>query len=99
MDAEFEEIAGRDESHFFDIKESAVSGKAVQKTAAAFSKLNGHLQALFEVKPALEIKYEFLKRETADGYALRILVEKKAHECAPSQMGTYICGKVLNHFL
>ena len=130
LDAEFEEIAGRDESHFFDIKESAVSGKAVQKTAAAFSnadggeliigikdqktggslnerwegvsdieQLNGHLQALFEVKPALEIKYEFLKRETADGYALRILVEKKAHECAPSQMGTYICGKVLNHFL
>jgi ATP-dependent DNA helicase RecG len=112
-DAEFAEIANRDESHFFDIKESEVSGKSVQKIAAAFSnadggeviigikdkktgaslddrwegiadieKLNGHLQALFEVKPALDIKYEFLKRNKGDGYALRVLVEKGTQVCA-----------------
>jgi ATP-dependent DNA helicase RecG len=80
-DSEFTEIAERDESHFFDIKRSDVSG-TVQKIAAAFSnadggeliigvkdkktgepinerwegitdieKLNGHLQALFEITP------------------------------------------------
>ena len=38
--------------------------------------LNGHLQALFEVKPALDVAYEFLKRETVGGYALRVLIEK-----------------------
>jgi ATP-dependent DNA helicase RecG len=92
-DSEFAEIANRDESHFFDAKEFAVSGRSVQKIGVAFSnadggeliigikdkktgaalndrwegivnieQLNGHLQALFEVKPALDITYEFLKR-------------------------------------
>lgn len=51
--------------------------------------LNGHLQALFEVQPALDIKYELLKRKTIDGYALRILVEKGAHVCATADGSVY----------
>ncbi|MGY3395983.1 putative HTH transcriptional regulator [Bradyrhizobium sp. USDA 3311] len=38
---DFIQIAARDESHFFDIKEFAVGGKAVQKIAAAFSNADG----------------------------------------------------------
>jgi hypothetical protein len=38
---DFIKIAARDESHFFDIKEFAVSGKSVQKIAAAFSNADG----------------------------------------------------------
>jgi ATP-dependent DNA helicase RecG len=106
-DDEFAKIADRDESHFFDIKQHAATGKSIQKIGAAFSnadggeliigikdkktgeplnkrwegivdieQLNGHLQALFEVKPALDVAYEFLKRETVGGYALRVLIEK-----------------------
>ena len=106
-DEEFATIANRDESHFFDIKQHAATGKSIQKAAAAFSnadggeliigikdkgatqtlkerwegiadieQFNGQLQALFEIKPALDISYEFLKRETAGGYALRVLIEK-----------------------
>ena len=40
-DAEFAEIADRDESHFFDIKQFAVSGAAIQKIAVAFSNADG----------------------------------------------------------
>ena len=120
-DAEYAQIANRDESHFFDIKSQDVSGKAVQKIAAALSnadggeliigikdkktglplkdrwegiadieKLNGHLQALFEVKPALDIKYEFLKHEKAEGYALRVLVEKGTQVCATADGTIYL---------
>ena len=115
------EIANRDESHFFDIKQGEVSGKAVQKAAAAFSnadggeliigikdkktgaplnerwegiadieRLNGHLQALFDVKPALDIKYEFLKREKAEGYALHVLIEKGTQVCTTADGTIYI---------
>lgn len=120
-DAEFAEIANRDESHFFDLKQHDASGKSVQKIAAAYSnadggefiigikdkktgsplderwegiadieKLNGHLQALFEIKPALDIKYEFLKRDKADGYALRVLVEKGTQVCATADGTIYL---------
>lgn len=120
-DAEFSAIADRDESHFFDLKQFAVSGKSLQKLAAAFSnadggelvvgikdkktgeplddrwegiadieKLNGHLQALFEVEPALDIKYEFLKREAATGYALRVLIEKGSQVCATADGIIYL---------
>jgi len=82
-DEELTKIVDREESHFFDIKQHAGSGKSIQKVAAAFSnadggeliigikdkrtgdtlnerwegigdieQLNGHVQALFEVKPA-----------------------------------------------
>src|SRR3984893_4971312 len=106
-DDEFAKIADRDESHFFDIKQHAATGKSIQKIGAAFSnadggeliigikdkktgeplnkrwegivdieQLNEKLQAVFEVKPALDVAYEFLKRETVGGYALRVLIEK-----------------------
>jgi ATP-dependent DNA helicase RecG len=120
-DTEFAEIANRDESHFFDVKQRAVSGKSIQKIGVAFSNadggeliigikdkktggtlddrwegivdfehLNSHLQALFEVQPALNIAYEFLKRETADGYALRIQVEKGTQVSATADGTVYL---------
>jgi ATP-dependent DNA helicase RecG len=120
-DSEFAEIANRDESHFFDTKQFAVSGRSVQKIGVAFSnadggeliigikdkktgaalndrwegivhieQLNGHLQALFEVKPALDITYEFLKRKSASGYALRILVEKGTQVCTTADGTVYV---------
>lgn len=119
-DSEYTEIADRDESHFFDVKQHSVSGKSIQKIGVAFSnadggeliigikdkktgeplearwegivdieQLNGHLQALFEVKPALEIQYELLKRERIGGYALRILFEKGTRVCATSDGAIY----------
>ena len=118
---EFAKIADRDESHFFDIKQHAATGKSIQKIAAAFSNadggeliigikdkktgepcdkrweaianielLNGHLQALFEVKPALDITYEFLKRDTVGGYALRVLIEKGTRVCATPDGKIYL---------
>jgi ATP-dependent DNA helicase RecG len=120
-DAEFAEIADREESHFFEIKQSAVSGKSLQKISAAFSNadggeliigikdkktgealdsrwegiadiehLNGHLQALMEINPPLDIKYEFLKREYIDGYALRVLIEKGAQVCPVTSGEIYL---------
>ena len=120
-DEELANIADRDESHFFDIKQHAASGKSIQKVAAAFSnadggeliigikdkragktsnerwegiadieQLNGHLQALFDVKPALDITYEFLRRETSTGYALRVLIEKGAQVCVTSDHNIYL---------
>ncbi|MDH5731122.1 MAG: putative DNA binding domain-containing protein [Gammaproteobacteria bacterium] len=38
--------------------------------------LNSHLQAIFEVQPSLDIRYEFLKHESQKGYVLRVSVEK-----------------------
>jgi ATP-dependent DNA helicase RecG len=118
---DFISIAARDEDHFFDIKEFAVSGRAVQKIAAAFSnadggeliigiedkgsglppndrwegikdieQFNGHLQALFEVKPALDVQYAFLQREGVSGYALRITVEKGTQVCTTADGTIYV---------
>ena len=120
-DEELTKIVDREESHFFDIKQHAGSGKSIQKVAAAFSnadggeliigikdkrtgdtlnerwegigdieQLNGHVQALFEVKPALDITYEFLRRERAGGYALRILIEKGTRVCATADGKIYV---------
>jgi ATP-dependent DNA helicase RecG len=118
---DYEKIADRDESHFFDIKAHAVGGRAIQKIAAAFSnadggeliigirdkstglpvgdrwegiedieQLNGHMQALFEVKPALDVRYEFLKREGIAGYALRAMVEKGTQVCTTADGTIYV---------
>lgn len=118
---DFTKIAARNESHFFDIKAFAVSGKSVQKIAAAFSnadggefiigiqdketglppkdrwegiedieQFNGHLQALFEVKPALDVKYEFLQLDGFSGYALRITVEKGTQVCTTADGTIYV---------
>lgn len=120
-DADYAEIAARDESHFFDVKQANVTGRSLQKIAAAFSnadggeliigirdkgtggppddrwegvadieRLNGHLQALFEVNPALDIQYEFLKREAVEGYALRILIEKGSQVCTTADGTIYL---------
>jgi ATP-dependent DNA helicase RecG len=120
-DQDYEEIANRDESHFFDIKAQAVGGRAIQKIATAFSnadggeliigirdkasglpasdrwegigdieQLNGHIQALFEVKPALDVRYEFLKREGVPGYALRVTVEKGTQVCTAADGTIYV---------
>lgn len=40
--------------------------------------LNSHLQAVFEVTPSLDLKYEILKCESKPGYTLLILVEKSS---------------------
>jgi ATP-dependent DNA helicase RecG len=40
-DDEFAKIADRDESHFFDIKQHAATGKSIQKIGAAFSNADG----------------------------------------------------------
>ncbi|WP_372523089.1 ATP-binding protein [Sulfuricaulis sp.] len=100
-------LMSREESHFFDKKAAAVSGKAIQKIAVAFANadggefligvadegdipqvedrwqglenieaLNSHLQALFEVQPNLDLRYEFLKHQNKPGYVLRVNVEK-----------------------
>jgi ATP-dependent DNA helicase RecG len=53
-------------------------------------KLNGHIQALFEVKPALDVKYEFLRREGVSGYALRVIVEKGTQVCTTSDGTIYV---------
>ena len=120
-DAEFAAIANREESYFFDLKQFAVSGKSLQKAAAAFSnadggelivgikdkqtggalddrwegiadieQLNGHLQALFDVKPGLDIEYEFLKRQNFAGYALRVLIEKGSQVCETADGTIYL---------
>jgi ATP-dependent DNA helicase RecG len=38
--------------------------------------LNSHLQSIFDVKPSLDLRYEFLKCEDRPNYVLRVMVEK-----------------------
>ena len=40
--------------------------------------LNGHLQAIFEITPTLDLRYEILKCENRIGYVLRVLIEKSS---------------------
>ncbi|MGJ4918487.1 ATP-binding protein [Bradyrhizobium sp. HKCCYLRH2060] len=118
---DFIAITEHDEDHFYDVKEFAVSGKAIQKIAAAFSnadggefiigikdkgsglppnerwegvqdieQFNGHLQALFEVKPALDVKFEFLRRDGGEGFALRITIEKGTQVCTTADGTIYV---------
>lgn len=119
-DDELDAILERDESHFFDFKDSSVSGKSVQKIAVAFSNadggefiigirdkkdangrdrwegiasiedMNGYLQAVFEISPALDVRYEFLKRRQAKGYALRVLVEKGSQVSTTSAKNVFV---------
>jgi ATP-dependent DNA helicase RecG len=46
--------------------------------ASKIEDLNSHLQALFEVSPSLDLRYEVLKCEGKPGYALRVLIEKSS---------------------
>lgn len=104
---EYEDIADRDEDHFFDIKSKAISGRGIQKIVVAFGNadggefiigikdkkeastaserwdgftdieaMNSSLQAVFDVKPNADVRYEFLTCEAHAGYLLRISIEK-----------------------
>lgn len=53
-------------------------------------KMNGHLQALFEIKPSLTIQYEFVKREKAAGYALRVMIDKGSQVCTTADSSVYM---------
>jgi len=45
---------------------------------ASIEALNSHLQALFTVEPALDVRYEFLKQQDTKGYVLRVTIEKSS---------------------
>lgn len=51
---------------------------------------NGLLQSIFEVQPAIDVRYEFLRRETAQTLVLRVQVEKGAEVCQTSDKTVYI---------
>lgn len=103
------DLSTREESHFFDRKAAAVSGKKIQKIGVAFANadggefvigiaddgdepnpelrwqgtdkiedLNSQLQALFEIKPSLDLRYEILKCVEKSGLVLRIQIEKSS---------------------
>jgi ATP-dependent DNA helicase RecG len=44
--------------------------------ASKLENLNAHLQSMFEVRPSLDLRYEFLKCDPKPGYVLRVLIEK-----------------------
>ena len=46
--------------------------------------MNSHLQAIFEITPSLDLKYEILKCEDKQGYCLLVLIEKgsQVHQTA-----------------
>lgn len=112
---EYEEIADRDEGHFFDLKSKEINGKGVQKIAAALANsdggefvvgikdksegttpsdrwdgfsdieaMNSTLQSVFDLKPSIDVKYEFMICEVGVGYLLRIVVDKAAHVVSTS---------------
>ncbi|NOD86364.1 ATP-binding protein [Ruegeria sp. HKCCD6119] len=113
--AEFEQIAEREESHFFDHKSKQIDGRGIQKVAVAFANadggefivgikdkavaespaerwdgfseieaMNSGLQAVFEVKPAVNAQYELLTCDVGQGYLLRITIEKSAEVLSTS---------------
>lgn len=51
--------------------------------------LNSHLQVLFSVQPALDIRYEFLKNDHVNGYVLRVSVEKSSEVHKTSDQTVY----------
>ncbi|MEZ5492417.1 MAG: ATP-binding protein [Gammaproteobacteria bacterium] len=119
-DGEVLALSTREESHFFDKKSSAISGKGVQKIAVAFANadggefligiaddadapspedrwqgvdnieaLNSHLQAIFAIQPALDVRYEFLKHNDDKSYVLRVTVEKSSEVHKTSDSTVY----------
>lgn len=60
-----------------DEKEESDSGERWQG-APRIEDLNSHLQAIFDVSPSIDLKYEILKCETKPGYVLRVLIEKSS---------------------
>ncbi|UWQ78754.1 putative DNA binding domain-containing protein [Leisingera sp. S132] len=112
---EFEAIADREESHFFDHKAKKIDGRGIQKIAVAFANadggefvvgikdkseaedaidrwdgfseieaMNSGLQAVFDIKPAVNVRYELLTCDIAEGYLLRLTIEKSAEVLSTS---------------
>ncbi len=46
------------------------------KGVTNLEQLNSYLQALFEITPSIDLRYEFLRCDSFNGYVLRVLVEK-----------------------
>jgi ATP-dependent DNA helicase RecG len=64
----------------------------VEKRWQGFSEiesLNGHLQAIFDVQPNPDIRYEFLKHEKKPGYVLRVTIEKSSEVHKTSENKVY----------
>jgi len=57
--------------------------------AENIEELNSHLQALFTVQPALDLRYEFLKNNDQKGYVLRVSVEKSSEVHKTSDQTVY----------
>lgn len=112
---DYEDIADREEGHFFDIKSKAIDGRGVQKIVVAFGNadggefiigvkdkkvaptasdrwdgfteieaMNSSLQAVFDVTPGANARYEFLTCEAHAGYLLRISIEKASEVLSTS---------------
>ncbi len=60
-----------------DEKDEPDAAKA-WRGAASLEALNGHLQAIFDVQPALDVRYEVLTCKGEHGYGLRVTVEKSS---------------------
>jgi len=48
------------------------------RPAISIEDLNGHLQAIFDIQPAIDVRYEFLSLEGHEGYGLRVTIEKSS---------------------
>lgn len=48
------------------------------RAADSLEALNGHLQAIFEVQPALDVRYEVLTCVDESGHGLRVTIEKSS---------------------
>ncbi|MCU7842005.1 MAG: putative DNA binding domain-containing protein [Candidatus Thiodiazotropha sp. (ex Troendleina suluensis)] len=51
--------------------------------------LNSHLQAIFTIQPALDVRYEFLKHTDQKNYVLRVSIEKSSEVHKASDQTVY----------
>src|ERR1043166_5988534 len=58
-----------------DEKEEPIAHKRWQGVSK-LEDLNSHLQSIFEIRPTLDLRYEFLKADSKPGYVLRVQIEK-----------------------
>lgn len=59
------------------------------KGATTIESFNGHLQSLTEIKPSLDMNYEFLECESRPGLVLRVTVDKSSYVHATSEGTVY----------
>jgi ATP-dependent DNA helicase RecG len=57
--------------------------------ASSIEALNSHLQALFTIEPALDVRYEFMKQNDKKGYVLRVSIEKSSEVHKTSDQTVY----------